>query len=266
MDDQPNILLPDGKGSFHRVSKHEVSTKPSFIKHDNPKFVKKILKLYGLEVKIGYGQYGEKDLVADMYKAHSEGVILAEVAPPLNRVAQYLLKTTVDYLDCSNTPDIYQKTFPLGFIDPSELSPAENLDDFFRILMYDYQSYRRAMQESLIGLQLGSGITTESNMMELSRLEGGTLRDEIKPDLQYHLLKTLADDCTGLGELISLGTVELFQPYLLALNNQEIRSQDRQRMTGMILHLDYPFMPGNRYDDHHEDLWLSEIRDAADNR
>lgn len=260
---KPRIWLVGGDGKIQPVDHREASTEQVFLITNGEKGVnlsKKIAKLYYFNVKITYGTNQDQDLVTTLYRAFKQGAQF----PKLVRVAQYLSAKTIDYLAEQNEATIKDSSFPMGFLDPQHLLNSQDINEYFKILTHQYPTHLIVLKEFLMGRTLGSGNLRENDAISVARLESGGLSDEKEHSDRYHLLATLTNDFIDIGEYISLGRIELLDPYLILLG--KIPKDKAQDFIGKMLRLEYPFTADNRYNPNREDKWASEIRDAQDNK
>ncbi|MFA5174541.1 MAG: hypothetical protein WC438_05155 [Candidatus Pacearchaeota archaeon] len=218
------------------------------------KFRSYVLKLYSLDTRIFSEENIDADLLSKLKGSNNFPVFFRN----MTEIDRYLFVKTIYELEKKENNEIFNQSFPLGYVDPSCLSHTQSLSEYFQILTKDYPRAERVNETFDSAIDLVQ--TSKDRGSTLIAALKGSYSSERDPRLKLELLNFLAKDFSETGDWISLGRVKLIYPYLGDLMKKPFHK--RVDFLRKILDRTYPFTDENKYDTEYNDNWASEIRSA----
>ncbi len=217
-----------------------------------------ILKLYSLETKI----FSEEDIECDLVKSLKNAQQTPEFLRNMEKIERYLLIKTILETVAKKNHEIFNQSFPLGYLNPEVLVTINSPEEFFQKLTKNYS------KAGDVALNFSYPFNVDEITKRIKKKDShpitaalfGSYSHEPDRKLRLQLLKLLAQDFRSMGEYISLGRVKLIHPYLPDLMQKS--SPIRYNFLRMILNRTYPFTEENKYDSEGYDNWASEIKSA----
>ena len=230
----------------------EGSPTPTYLKLDAD-LERTITRLYGLGVRILYGEAEDQNLVNELREGLRTGAL-----PELTQVTQYLAKQTIDKLAKMSDPELADRVFVMGEVEPSDLLRARSMSEFVKRLTLGYPGHEVLVGEfdstAVVGTNLSNRVFDQGALNALLAPRATSVGAESDGRSRFDLMRIVTESLQEAEEAVSYGRLKFLNPYIPGIAN--CPADRRYEIVRRIFADEYP------YDRANQENWHSEIGSA----